>query len=150
MPGAGVGAAGSILYMMHDVAERLVAEETRATRSSDASGPTNFRVCEKLRASLSTVVGTMGYRALVSRALALAKVEAPELLPLQVSREGALEFPPGFETHCDRRKSAAGEAVLTAQLLALLANFVGRALTLRLVQDIWPKAALENLKSNRE
>lgn len=82
--------------MMHDVAERLVAEETRATRSLDASGPTAFRVCEKLRGSLATVVGTMGFRSLLSRALALAKVEAPQLGPLQVSREGALEFPPGF------------------------------------------------------
>lgn len=141
---------GSILFMMHDVAERLVAEETRATRSSDAPGPTSFRVCEKLHGSLSTVVGTMGFRSLLSRALALAKIEAPQLVPLQVSKEGALEFPPGFETHCDRKKATAGEIVLTAQLLALLANFVGPALTLRLVQDIWPKAALRNSKSNGE
>ncbi len=136
--------------MMHDVAERLVAEESRAIRSSDASGPTRFRVCEKLRRSLSAVVGPMGFRSLLGRALVLAKVEAPQLGPLQVSKEGALVFPEGFEIRCGRKKSAAGEVVLTTQLLALLANFVGPALTLRLVQDIWPKAAQGDSKSKGE
>ena len=136
--------------MMHDVAERLVAEESRATRSSAAPGPTSFRVCEKLRRSLITVVGMMGFRSLLSRALVLAKVEAPQLGPLQVSKEGALVFPEGFETHCGRKKSAAGEVVLTTQLLALLTNFVGPALTLRLVQDIWPKAALRDSNAKGE
>lgn len=136
--------------MMHDVAERLVAEEARAARSSDAPGPATFRVCEKLRRPLTTLVGAVGFRSLLSRALALARIEAPQLGALQVRKDGALEFPEGFETHHGRREINAGEVVLTAHLLALLASFVGTELTLRLLQDIWPKAVPRSLKSKGE
>jgi hypothetical protein len=37
-----------------------------------------------------------------------------------------------------------GDAILIAQLLGLLCTFIGEALTLRLVRDVWPDAAFDD------
>jgi hypothetical protein len=40
--------------------------------------------------------------------------------------------------------------VLLAQLLGLLVAFIGKNLTLRLVGEVWPKAALDDLDFGTE
>jgi hypothetical protein len=44
------------------------------------------------------------------------------------------------------KAAKAGMAVVT-QLLGLLITFIGEALTLRLVHDVWPNVPLSNLTS---
>jgi len=46
-------------------------------------------------------------------------------------------------TQSQDQEDEAGE-ILLAELLALLITFIGQTLTLRLVQDAWPEAGLEN------
>ena len=106
------------------------------------------RVCEKLRGSLSTLAGVAGYRALISRALALAKTEVPSLGRLRVREDGSLEAPDPAGRDMD--ESQGGGTALVAQLLGLLVTFIGEALTLRLVRDVWPDAPVENIISDAE
>ncbi len=98
------------------------------------SGP--FRACEKLRGPLGKLVGVGGYRSLLSRALALAGEDAPSLSALHIRADGSLEGP---ETNLDPREAAAAEVVLMAQITGLLVTFIGPALTLQFLRDIWPK-----------
>ena len=94
------------------------------------------RVCEKLRVPLSTLAGVAGYRALISRALALAKAEVPSLAAVHVRMDGYLEVPRG-----DMDKTQYGDVALVAKLLGLLGTFIGEALTMQLVRDVWPDAS---------
>jgi len=125
-------------------AERLLGYETRAGRAAAASETATSRVCEKLRRVLSVFLGTAGFWALLARAVALAKEEAPELGLVQVQPDGALD---GLADLADDGQIVKSEVILIAHLLGLLVTFVGDALMLRLVQDAWPKANLDDLNS---
>jgi hypothetical protein len=93
-------------------------------------------------------MGAAGYRSLISRALTLAKNDAPSLEKVQVKEDGSLERTGALESH--QGMDDAGGAVLVAQLLSLLVTFIGPALTLRLVRDLWPDAPFEEMNSATE
>ena len=109
--------------------------ETAAGQSGDESA---CRVCNKLRQPLSNLAGVTGFRALLSRALVLAKEEAPALDGVQVALDGSLEFPDGKSAAGPERDGEAG-TLIVARLLGLLVIFIGEALTLRLVEEMWPE-----------
>jgi hypothetical protein len=127
---------------MRNLARRLIAAEHRRNDSVDTEAHAAFRVCEKLRESLSPLAGARGFRTLLARALNLAKVESPWLSKLVVSPDGSLIIPDGLEPAAAPNDAARGGAALVAHLLELLATFIGEALTLRLVQQKWPNTAL--------
>jgi hypothetical protein len=130
---------------MKPIALQLIFQEFRAGDSSDSEGRAAFRVCEKLRGPLSRLTGVAGFRSLLSRALSLAKAKVPWLGKLQVRLDGSFEFTAETEAFLGKKEAADGGLALIAQVLELLGTFIGEALTLRLVKDIWPKAALKNL-----
>jgi hypothetical protein len=133
--------------MLH-ITQQIISEEFRADSISDTEVRAAFRVCEKLRRSLSVLTGVAGFSSILSRALALAKIEAPWLGELQIGPDGSLKLPVELEARVGREEATRGGAVLIRSLLGLLVTFIGHALTLRLVQDVWPKAAFEG--SERE
>ena len=106
---------------LKSVAERLLGYETAAGKSAAEHGTAALRVCEKFRHLLSTLLGPAGFRALLARAVTLAKAEAPELRPLQVKADGSLE---GLST--DNGAVPKGEVILVAQLVGLLVVFCWR------------------------
>ena len=120
-------------------ARRLLAYEAASGENADANAPAAFRVCEQLKGPLSKVMGTGGFRSLLSRALALSGAEIPWLRALHIKADGTLEGMGKLEAELDRHAVAEGEVVLVAQLLGLLVTFIGPALTLGLLHDIWPK-----------
>ncbi len=105
-----------------------------------------FRVIEKLRHLLNTLLGAAGFRALLARALHLAKAEVPELSAVEVQTDGSLVGLSKVGRHPRSTQMAKVEVMLVTELLALLDTFIGEALMLRLVQDVWPKATLVALK----
>ena len=105
-----------------------------------------FQACEKLRPHLVTLVGNEAFRALLAHALALAKAEVPALQGLHVSADGTFEMSEEIREQINADRFLEGRVVLLAQLLGLLVAFIGGNLTLRLVREIWPKAALNNLR----
>jgi len=130
---------------MRDFAERLIALETRGNEASETRTPAAFHVCEKLRPHLATLMGNGGFRALLSRALALANAEVSWLRAVHVKADGSLEDLEELHEQVAPAEFFEGKVVLLAQLLGLLVAFIGENLTLRLVREIWPKAPLNDL-----
>jgi hypothetical protein len=120
-------------------ARRLLVYEAASGTPADAKDSAAFRVCEKLRVQLTKTTGIGGFSALVSRALALAGAEVPWLRALQINSDGSLKGLDEQEAKLDSRVVTEGQVVLLSQLLGLLVIFVGPALTLQLLRDIWPK-----------
>ena len=125
--------------MPKEFARRLLAHEVASARPAEANDSTAFHVCEKLRPSLSKYLGVDGFRCLLARALALAGAEIPWMRALQIKANGSLGGWDELKTKLDSRSVAEGELVLVEQLLELLVIFIGRALTLELLHDIWPR-----------
>jgi hypothetical protein len=130
---------------MRDLSQRLIAYETRGKKSAKTKTPAAFRVCEKMRPHLATLMGAAGFRALLSRALALASTEASWLRPVHVKSDGSLAGLDEREAHRDSEEVAEGTIVLLAQLLGLLVAFIGEQLTLQLMREVWPKLSLNDL-----
>ena len=140
-----------------ELARKLLAGETGGHAPADA-GPA-LRVCERLRVPLSKLAGTAGFATLLSRALALAKAQAPSLSPLRVREDGSIQptdqpspqnpGTPGSPANLALPDTDAA-VVLIAQLLGLLITFIGEPLTLRLVNDVWPDLSTDAKNSQEE
>ena len=72
------------------IAQQLFAQEAGTRGPSGASMPVAVEISEKLRRPLTTLTGSSGFRALLSRALTLAKVQDPALGSVQLRPDGAL------------------------------------------------------------
>jgi len=127
---------------MQNVTKRLIAAEGGSRNHVRHSGRAAFAVCEKLGPPLCTFTGVTGYKSLMSRALVLAQAQAPLLKGIQIKSDGSFEYASEMKTRLATDAGAKAGAVLADQLLGLLVIFIGEALTLRLVHDVWPKAAL--------
>ena len=124
-----------------DLALRLLAHENAAGKTSEPTEFAAFGVCERLRQPLITLAGVAGFRSLLSRALTLARAEAPSLSAVQVAADGSLKGLDELASQTDKEPAKDGGTILIAQLLGLLLTFIGEGLTLRLVQDVWPEVA---------
>src|SRR5438552_17440739 len=134
---------------MRDFSKSLIAYETMENKSSETKTPAACRVGEKLRPHLATLMGNVGFRALLSRALALANSEVAWLRAVHVRADGSLEGLDELEAQVHPDEIFEGCVVLLAQLLGLLVVLIGENLTLRLVRDTWPKLALNDLDSDK-
>ena len=124
-------------------AGQILAFEAASHNPADASDSGVFRAFGKLRGPLGKLIGIVGFRSLLSRALALGGEEVPWLHALQIKADGSMER---LEAKLDLREAAEGEVVLMAHLVGLLVTFIGSQLTLQLLRDIWPKIDDRNLE----
>ena len=122
-----------------EFAQLLLAYEAVSGKRIGVGTTAGFRVCEKLRGALSKLMGQGGFRSLLARAQSLAGAEIPWLLSLEINGNGSLEGITQMQEELNARTVAQGEAALVSHLLALLVTFIGPALTLRLLHDIWPE-----------
>jgi hypothetical protein len=124
---------------MRSIAEGLIALETPRRKSTVAKTFSGFRVAEKLRPHLATLMGDGGFQALLARALSLASVEVSWLGAVRVKMDGTFEGLEEARAQLDPSEFLEGGIVLIAHLLGLLTAFIGPNLTSRLVGDAWPK-----------
>ena len=130
---------------MRDFAKRLMDYESLQSEHAEAGRPVVFPVSEKLRPYLSTLMGEGGSHALFARALKLAAGEITWLRRAQVTADGSLEGLESVRAKLTDAECLEGRTVLLAQLLGLLAAFVGEVLTMLLVRQVWPKIPLSDL-----
>ena len=123
-----------------NLARRLIVIEAREDDSSDGQGEVSRRVIHELRLQLIKFAGVDGFRSLLSRALTLARKEAPALNLVQIRADGSLENFNLVEDSSNEETSAQPGTVLLAHLLQLLVTFVGQSLTLTLLSEKWPEA----------
>lgn len=121
-----------------EIANRLLIYEAGEQDSSGANAPAAVQeVCQKLGRPLSKLVGEMGSRALLARALTLAKRDAEVLSPVKVTDDGALE---GLSNEAEDAST-----VLVGHLIQMVVTFLGEALTLRLLHDVWPDRTISDV-----
>ena len=135
---------------MRSFAKRLSAHETGENKSSKTKPSAAFHVCEKLRPNLATLMGNAGFRAILSRSLALAGAEVRWLRAVHVKADGALEGLEELQAQLDPNEFIEGGDVLLAQLLGLLVAFIGTNVTLHLVREVWPKVSYNDLDFGTE
>jgi hypothetical protein len=128
-------------------AHRLLTYEAVTGETSVPTESASLRVYAKLRRPLCALAGVVGFRSLASRALTLARAEAPNLSAVQITMDGNLQGLNELEPQIKKDGAEQGDAILIAQLLGLLCTFIGEALTLRLVRDVWPDAAFDDRDS---
>ena len=116
-----------------DLAQRLLAYQNAAGKTSEPAEFAALGVCERLRQPLITLAGVAGFRSLLSRALTLARVEAPSLSAVQVAADGSLQGLNELRPQVDADQAREAGIILITQLLGLLVRVVGEAITLQLV-----------------
>ena len=100
------------------------------------------RVCSKLGASLTQLVGPAGFAALLRRSVVLARAEVPSLNRITVKTDCSID---GLEAFAADEADGGAEAAmaLAAHLLELLVTFIGQPMTLRIVRKSWPNASFD-------
>jgi hypothetical protein len=116
-----------------DLAQRLLAYQNAAGKTSEPTELAAFGVCEALRQPLCALAGVAGFRSLLSRALTLARAEAPSLSAIQVAADGSLQGLDDLRPGVDEDQAREAGIILITQLLGLLVRVVGEAITLQLV-----------------
>src|ERR1041385_86039 len=97
---------------MRNFARRLISYEALGNESSGTKPAAAFGVCEKLRAPLITLMGTGGFRALLLRALILAKSEVPWLRAVNVKADGSIDWEEALYAKLDPNELSEGRVVL--------------------------------------
>jgi hypothetical protein len=123
---------------IRELIQRLLVHEGAETGPSMENIHAVSRVCDKLRRPFATLAGIAGFRSLLARALTMAKQESPDLRGWEVKPDGSLE---GLNS-----EAVQSGAVLIANLIGLMITFIGEALTLRLLQDVWPDVIDSDIK----
>jgi hypothetical protein len=120
-----------------ELARWLLAREMDADPDMRTPVDAAQRVAVKLSAGMTLLVSSDGYRALLGRALHLARAEYPVLDGVRVGTSDV--YLEGL-----RETDAAYDALvaLLAQVIALLARFIGDDLTGNLIRQRWPDAPL--------
>jgi len=116
-----------------DLAQRLISYQSAADKTSEPTKFAAFSVCETLRQPLYALAGEAGFRSLLSRALTLARAEAPSLSAVQVAADGSLQGLDELEPRIDKDQAREAGVILVAHLIRLLLFFLGEGITLRLV-----------------
>jgi hypothetical protein len=116
-----------------DLAKRLLAYQNAAGKTSEPTEFAAFRVCETLRQPLCALAGVAGCRSLLSRALTLARAEAPSLAAVRIAADGSLQGLDELRPQVDADQAREAGIILVTQLLGLLIRVVGEAVTLQLV-----------------
>jgi hypothetical protein len=134
---------------LRELVRRLLACDATAGKTPEPSESATLRVYEELRQSLDGVVGVTAFQLLASRALAMAKEEAPSLGTVHIAANGSLlgliEHEPQNDNDMDR--AGDGGILLIAHLVGLLHTFLGEALTISLLRNAWPGASFDDRDS---
>ncbi|WP_029527825.1 hypothetical protein [Polaromonas glacialis] len=131
--------------MLRDFAERLILIGVKE-RESPASKPLAvFTVLDKLRPCLVQIVGDLGFRAVLSRALATANADVAWLHAVHVKPDGSLEGLDELEAKVDSKEVAEGKVVLLAEFFGLLVALIGERLVLQLVHTAMPNVSKNDL-----
>ena len=129
---------------MRFLATSLVAHESKAGRYSQIGSKPMLAVIAKLRTPVEDLMGSSGFRALSSRAMALAGRDIPWWSGIRVGDDGQLDGLIEAERRVGPQKIADGGIIVLACMLGLLVAFIGESLTLRLVREVWPRFPLND------
>ena len=119
--------------------------ECEAKQTVAAKAPPLSLAYEKLRRYMTKFVGADGFEALCNRALVLATSEAKWLESVQMSPDHTLTVFYEAAKGQEPPKIQQGEQAFLTQLFDLLVAFIGEAMTLEIVREVWPTALPDKL-----
>ena len=125
----------------NDIARSLLAYEA-AGGTSEPTQSLAVRVCEKLRGPLCALAGVVWYRSLIGRALTLARSQTTSLDDLQIAEDGSLQSLGKSALQSDRQYASEADVLLTSHSIGLILSLLGTAVTLQLVQDVFPNLTI--------
>jgi hypothetical protein len=128
----------SITQNTRALARRLLDGESGAR--SDAI----VKVSEKLRLSLGSVLGVVGFRMLLYRALLLTSTDIGNMEKMSVRYDGTLVGVDDFAARSTQKQVDEGGEALISRLLVLAEIFLGDALIRNLIEGIWPTTHSKN------
>lgn len=128
-----------------EAARRILDHAAGRSSAAGATRDAAVLVVSEMRPRLSNLMGSAGFRALLLRAVALTEIRQSWVRSIRVNADGSLGGLDDLEATVDPADFRDGTITLLAQLLSLLALFVGEALTIRLMRDIWPELSLTDL-----
>ena len=117
-----------------EVARRLWQRAVGDSNTPEDVAVAATRMCTELCAGLSRWVGAMGYRALIDRALLLARAEHPALSSLSCHGGDEPVTMAAVRAHTAAEVTA-GMVVLVATLIDLLSRIVGEEMAVELVNQ---------------
>ena len=117
-----------------EVARRHWARAAGDTNTLEEVAAAATRTCTQLQAGLARWVGTEGYRALIDRALLLARAEHPALGSLSCHGGDEPATTAAVRAHTAAEVTA-GVMVLVATLIDLLSRIVGEEMAVELVSQ---------------
>ena len=117
-----------------EVAQALWARAAREATTPGEVAEAAERVCTQLRSGLGRWVGATGYRALLDRALGLARAEHPALGSLSCHGGGQPATTAAVRAH-GAAEVTAGMVALVATLIDLLGRIIGEEMAVRLVEQ---------------
>lgn len=135
---------------VQNLAQRLIAQETRFEQGSDTGISPALRAVEKLRTPLAKVSGATGFRSLLMRALSLASAHTPWLTALRIEPDGSVQWAIGTPFSETADDAAQGGAALLGEVIALLIALIGESLTLQLLRTEWPDATLKPISTEEK
>ena len=139
---------------LRDFAERLILIDVRDSKSPAPKARAVFAALDRLRPSLLQIVGDLGFRAALARALASAATDVAWLRAVRVKPDGSLNGVDGIdgvngldelEAKVDPKKIAEGRVALLAEFFGLLVELIGERLVLQLVHTAMPNVSKDDL-----
>jgi hypothetical protein len=127
---------------MRNLAKNLMVYERPENGTNGSIAHDDFHFNERLRPHLAMLYGIAGYRSLLSRALVLADAEVPWLREMHMKADGSLEGLEALRERLDPDEILDGKIALLSELLGSLVAYVGPGLTLRLMEQVWPKISM--------
>ncbi|WP_425989196.1 hypothetical protein [Brevundimonas sp. TWP2-3-2] len=131
-------------------AERLIVGEMSRNASAESQPTAAFAVIEKLSPHFGALMGAGGFRALLSRALALAGAEVAWLGEIQVKADGSFDGLNELEAQAAPEEISDAGIILLARFLGLLVALIGDELTLQLLSNINDLQLIPEGKNGKE
>jgi len=121
---------------------RLYAYQACVAHAPNTPGNPKFYVVEALCSRITTMCGSAGLCAMLSRALLATHSQFPWLRMVHVSPLGDIEGLDQIQPPPDPDEAMRCEMALLGLLVELLRSFVGETLTVQLLKTVWPLAGL--------
>lgn len=132
-----------------EVAQRLWQRAVGNSSTPEDVTVAATHLCTGLRVGLTRWVGAMGYRALIDRALLLARAEHPALGSLLCHGEDGPVTPAAVRAY-SAAEVATGMVALVAALVELLGRILGEGMAVRLVEQSGMQNERETVKRPRK
>jgi hypothetical protein len=125
---------------LKNLALRLLALEAKNSPTPAKLAEALEVCCQRLHKRLDTLIGAGGFRALLDRALFLAKKEHPWLKGVGISDYPGCELRALSEAMNGKQPADVKEAftIILANVIWLLVTFIGEDIAFGLIEEAWP------------